>query len=188
MKEQRMKSTPCDIDTLYDRYSRRLFHTALRIVGSTMEAEEAMQDTFLKFDRAGRRPDTEAQTEAWLVKTCVRTAIDRLRRNRKRRLFLAELGESDRLSAQDEIRTGAGWSDFLSDPAGETADRIARIKEGMERLPDGSRLILSLYLFEGYDYAEIAEITGLKASSVRSQYVRAKMKLLENLRHDGSFA
>ena len=46
-----MKGTSCDIDTLYDRYSRRLFHTALRIVGDAMEAEEAMQDAFLKFAR-----------------------------------------------------------------------------------------------------------------------------------------
>ena len=53
-----MKGTSCDIDTLYDRYSRRLFHTALRIVGDAMEAEEAMQDAFLKFARMRSCPQT----------------------------------------------------------------------------------------------------------------------------------
>ena len=124
-----MKGTSCDIDTLYDRYSRRLFHTALRIVGDAMEAEEAMQDAFLKFARMRPCP-------------------------------------------QD-------------DSAGEAAVRVARIKAGLNELPDGCRLILSLCLFEGYDYAEIAEITGLKTSSVRSQYTRAKGKLLEKLQRDG---
>ena len=53
------------------------------------------------------------------------------------------------------------------------------------RLPAGYRAVLSLLLFEGYDYEEAAEITGLKASSVRSQYVRAKARLLEILKKDG---
>lgn len=180
-----MKETSCDIDTLYDRYSRRLFHTALRIVGDVMEAEEVMQDTFLKFLRIRQRPQTVPQTEAWLTKTCVRGAIDRLRRRRKRASFLSELSESGRLSAEDESRSESGWSDLLNDSAGEAAVWIARIKAGMNELSDGCRLILSLCLFEGYDYAEIAEITGLKVSSVRSQYVRGKAKLLEKLQHDG---
>ena len=167
-----MKGTSCDIDTLYDRYSRRLFHTALRIVGDAMEAEEAMQDAFLKFARMRSCPQTAPQIEAWLVKTCVRGAIDRLRRRRKRASFLSELSESGRLPAED-------------DSAGEAAVWVARIKAGLNELPDGCRLILSLCLFEGYDYAEIAEITGLKTSSVRSQYTRAKGKLLEKLQRDG---
>ena len=180
-----MKGTSCDIDTLYDRYSRRLFHTALRIVGDAMEAEEAMQDAFLKFARMRSCPQTAPQIEAWLVKTCVRGAIDRLRRRRKRASFLSELSESGRLPAEDKSRDESGWSELLDDSAGEAAVRVARIKAGLNELPDGCRLILSLCLFEGYDYAEIAEITGLKTSSVRSQYTRAKGKHLEKLQRDG---
>ncbi|MFR5871946.1 MAG: sigma factor [Alistipes sp.] len=55
--------------------------------GDAMEAEEAMQDAFLKFARMRSCPQTAPQIEAWLVKTCVRGAIDRLRRRRKRRRF-----------------------------------------------------------------------------------------------------
>lgn len=156
-----------------------------RIVGDAMEAEEAMQDAFLKFARMRSCPQTAPQTEAWLVKTCVRGAIDRLRLRRKRASFLSELSESGRLPAEDKSRGESGWSELLDDSAGEAAVRVARIKAGLNELPDGCRLILSLCLFEGYDYAEIAEITGLKTSSVRSQYTRAKGKLLEKLQRDG---
>lgn len=90
-----------------------------------------------------------------------------------------------RLPAEDKSRGESGWSELLDDSAGEAAVRVARIKAGLNELPDGCRLILSLCLFEGYDYAEIAEITGLKTSSVRSQYTRAKGKLLEKLQRDG---
>ena len=143
------------------------------------------QDAFLKFARMRSCPQTAPQIEAWLVKTCVRGAIDRLRRRRKRASFLSELSESGRLPAEDKSRDESGWSELLDDSAGEAAVRVARIKAGLNELPDGCRLILSLCLFEGYDYAEIAEITGLKTSSVRSQYTRAKGKLLEKLQRDG---
>ena len=56
---------------------------------------------------------------------------------------------------------------------------IEAIKESLLLLPDSYRLILSLHLFEGYDYEEIADITGLKQSSIRSQYLRARRRLAE---------
>lgn len=159
-----MKVFLSDIDSLYDRYSGRLFHTSLRIVGDRTEAEQIMHDTLLKWLRRspagpvpGATPDSasDGRIEAWLVKVCVRASIDAIRRRRTlRRLF----------------------------PERSLAERIRR---GMSRLPAGYRAVLSLLLFEGYDYEEAAEITGLKASSVRSQYVRAKARLLEILKKDG---
>jgi RNA polymerase sigma-70 factor (ECF subfamily) len=51
----------------------------------------------------------------------------------------------------------------------------------MELLPDGYRIVFSLYFIEGYDHDEIAEITGISASTSRSQLARARKKLLELL-------
>ncbi|MBR7157761.1 MAG: sigma-70 family RNA polymerase sigma factor, partial [Bacteroidales bacterium] len=56
---------------------------------------------------------------------------------------------------------------------------VDSIKKALLLLPDGYRLILSLHLFEGYDYEEISQITGLKESSISSQYLRAKKRLTE---------
>lgn len=55
------------------------------------------------------------------------------------------------------------------------------VKDVMQTLADGYRVILSLVLFEGYDYEEIAQITGIKEVSVRTQYIRGKARLIEEL-------
>ena len=56
------------------------------------------------------------------------------------------------------------------------------IKQTIQQLPDGYRTVLSLYLFEGYDHEEIAGILGVAQSTVRTQYIRAKQKLLQLLK------
>ena len=59
---------------------------------------------------------------------------------------------------------------------------VDMIKQTMQQLPDGYRTVLSLYLFEGYDHEEISEILGVAQSTVRTQYKRAKQKLLQLLK------
>ena len=177
-----MENSSCDIDSLYEKYASRLYHTSLRIVGDSMDAEEVMHDTLMKFVRIEEPPPTLPQQEAWLVKVCVRASIDVLRRKKKRMIPLSEFGDTRKATVPDPE---AGWADFLNDAAVATTDKIGRIRAGIEKLSGKSRLVLSLLLFEGYDYDEIAGITGLKVSSVRAQYVRAKAKLLEKLQHHG---
>ncbi len=60
-----------------------------------------------------------------------------------------------------------------------------QVKEAINGLADGYRLVLSLVLFEGYDYEEIAKITGLKEVSVRTQYIRGKARVIEELEKYG---
>ena len=172
-----------DIEPLYDRYGERLFRTSLRIVGDRTDAEEAMHDTLLRFARTRNVPGTAPQTEAWLVKTCVRLSIDRLRKTKRLKACTDELESPRILRAAETAETG--WSDFLHDPETETSVKIERIRTGIASLAEGYRLILSLYLFEGFDSDEIAELVGIKASTVRSQYARAKTKLLEKLGNHG---
>ena len=59
---------------------------------------------------------------------------------------------------------------------------VDMIRQTMQQLPDGYRTVLSLYLFEGYDHEEISEILGVAQSTVRTQYIRAKQKLLKLLK------
>ena len=58
---------------------------------------------------------------------------------------------------------------------------VKDIKQAMTQLPDGSRLIFSLYLLEGYDHREIAQILNVSESNSKSQYMRAKRKVKEIL-------
>ena len=58
---------------------------------------------------------------------------------------------------------------------------VANVKQAIEQLPDGYRMVLSLYLLEGYDHGEIAEILGISESTSKSQFNRSKKKLKEIL-------
>ncbi|MCR6718887.1 MAG: sigma-70 region 4 domain-containing protein [Chitinophagaceae bacterium] len=59
---------------------------------------------------------------------------------------------------------------------------VERIKTAMATLPDGYRVVLSMHLLEGYDYDEIAEVLALSASTIRTQFMRGKQKLLQTLK------
>ncbi len=162
--------------TLYNRYAGKLYAVCLYLIGHKEEAEEAMQDAFLKIfsglDRLwlDKLPDNEPQYEAWMRKIAVHTAIDYLR---KKELVWEEIPEN-----YAEMETGE------EDREEEVALSIARIKENILRLPDGYRVVLSLYLFDGYDMEEIASILHLQPASVRSQYLRAKRKLLNLIKNE----
>lgn len=149
---------------LYKQFAQRLYIACLRITGNAPEAEEAMQDTFLKiFSRLDQYHDGQC-FEAWMHRIAIHTAIDYVRRQKP---------EWEELS------------DKYTEPEPEGPDEediqysVAQVKEATRKLPDGYRVILSLYLFEGYDMEEIASILKIQPPSVRSQYLRAKRKLLE---------
>ncbi len=151
---------------LYQRYARQLYVACLRITGNTSEAEEAMQDAFLKILTRIDQYHDEPCFEGWIKRIAIHTAIDYVRRQTPE---LVEL--PDRLPEPEEEETD------------EEAERytVERVKEAMTKLPAGYRVVLSLYLFEGYDMEEIASILKIQPPSVRSQYLRAKRKLLDTL-------
>lgn len=156
---------------LYRRYAPRLYASCLRIVGNPPEAEEATQDAFLKILTHMEQYRDGQCFEAWMSRIAVHTAIDYVRRQSPE---MEEL--TDRLPEP------------LPDEAEEEREAeiqytVARVKAAIGDLPAGCRVVLSLYLFEGYDMEEIASILGIQPASVRSQYLRAKQKLIELLKN-----
>lgn len=138
-----------------------------RITGNSQEAEEVMQDAFLKIlTRIGTYRE-DISFEAWIQRITVRTALDHIRRSRPP--VWEEL--TDRCSVPEE------------EPEEEPLYSVQEIKACMEKLPSGYRIILSLVLFEGYDAEEIAGILGIRPASVRSQYMRARKKLQNLIIH-----
>ncbi len=150
----------------YRSHSKAVYNTALRIVRDPEEAEEIMQDTFMKFFTKGVPELSETRKAAWLRTTCIRMGIDLLRR-RKKGLELVV--------------------DRMPDEAEEEADLpegidVMRIRSAMERLPHPYSLILDLILIEGMDYAGIARMTGQKEVTLRSWYSRGRAKLIKELK------
>ena len=148
---------------LYERYARLLFATCYRILANTEEAEEATQDSFLKIFTHLDQYHEEQNLEGWMRKVAIHTAIDYVRqRSEEMELLTDNLPDLAEEEEEEEPRYS-----------------VEQVRKAMEQLPNGYRVILSLYLFEGYDMEEIAQILHLKPASVRSQYLRGKRKLIE---------
>ncbi len=155
---------------IYKLYYKAMYNTSLRIVNDTMEAEDIMQESFLS---AFEKIETYSGTVsfgAWLKKIVINRSLDAL--GKRKAVF-------------EDIESHAGLRDESSDDMikyEELDVKVEEVKEAIEQLPDGYRVILSLYLLEGYDHDEIAEILSISSSTSRSQLSRAKQKLISELR------
>lgn len=161
--------------TFYRTHARRLFNISMRILRDSGAAEDVMQETILKYLTSDIQPLGEAKAAAWLNKACIRSSIDALRKNKREQLFLNEYAASEQAveaESQQEDMTDV---------------EVGRVKKAMAELKDPYRLILNLALIEGLDYDEIAEVTGQSQGTIRTQFSRGKVKLLEILkRYDGT--
>jgi len=155
---------------IYKLYYKAMYNTSLRIVNNTMEAEDIMQESFLS---AFEKIDTYSGTVsfgAWLKRIVINRSLDAL--GKRKAVF-------------EDIETHIGIRDESSDENDRNEDldvKINEVKDAIEHLPDGYRVILSLYLLEGYDHDEIAEILNISSSTSRSQLSRARQKLLSELK------
>jgi len=158
-----------------------MYNVCLRIVNHDAEAEDVLQDAFI--DAFGHINSFRGQSTfgAWLKQIVVNRAINHLR---SRRLDLVNLDEQ--LGAEGSREDGETGKCFdLADT--ETTDdtdvvlEVERVRRAMALLPEGYRVVLSLYLFEGYDHEEIGQVLGISEVTSRSQYLRGKKRLLELL-------
>ncbi len=156
---------------IYRRYYRAMFNASMRIVNNRFEAEDVMQEAFLKaFENMGQFRG-EVTFGAWLKRIVINRSVDALRKMNKLPTEPLENHAAEKFSEINE-------QEYAEAGPGD----IHRIKEEIFRLPEGYRIVLSLYLLEGYDHDEIGEILGISPSTSRSQYSRAKHKLLRNLK------
>ena len=158
---------------LYELYSKAMFNTAYRITGNREEAEDMLQEAFSDCFRNIGSYRTDSTFGAWLKSIVINRCISRLR---KREAELVYIEDYSRHEMQEEEPREVTWPD------------PAAIARAVERLPDGYRVVFSLYLLEGYDHTEISQILGISESTSKTQYLRAKEKLkkiLISMRTDG---
>jgi RNA polymerase sigma factor (sigma-70 family) len=157
--------------TVYSMYYRAMYHSCLRIIKDVSTAEDVMQEAFLTaFEKIGSFKG-ESAFGAWLKKIVIHKSLDEIKK--KRPVFDSLENAYEAFSIEDE--------GFDEDKEMDLTGKINRIKQALNLLPDGYRIIVSLYLFEGYDHEEISGILGITESTSRSQFSRAKHKLLELL-------
>ena len=150
---------------LYKLYYKPMYSVCMRLINQADEAEDVMQEAFLN---AFRNIDTyrgEVSFGAWLKRIVINRSLDHLK---KKKLKLEKINEK---TAQ------------IADYQMEMKEvNVEVIKNTIQQLPDGYRVVLSLFLIEGYDHEEISQILGITNSNSRTQFLRAKNKLRELLK------
>ncbi len=156
---------------LYKLYYKAMYNTSYRILNNRMEAEDAMQESFLKaFDKI-ETYSGKVSFGAWLKRIVINQSLDELKKNKIDDRFIEDEGVKLKETAEEDENDET-----------EKNFNIDDIKEAMNDLPDGYRIVLSLYLLEGYDHDEISQILNISSSTSRSQYTRAKNKLKKQLK------
>lgn len=155
---------------LYQLYSQAMYNICIRMLKDVSDAEDILQNSFVDVFTKLHYFRFESSIGAWIKRIVVNNCINFLK---KRRLQIVEMGERD----FSEPTQSEDWRDIPF--------TVERINEAINFLPDGYRVVLSLYLLEGYDHQEIGEILNISASTSKSQYSRAKKKLRELLKKNG---
>ena len=140
-----------------------MMNTAKRMVGD--EAEDVLQEAFLSAFQNIDRYRADATFGLWLKRIVVNKSISLL--NKRKGLEFEEIQDFNQ--------------SFEELSVSEEALEVKKIKKAVSQLPDGFRTVLTLYLFEGYDHKEIAQILQITESTSKSQYNRAKKRLKQLL-------
>lgn len=148
-----------------------MYNTCLRIVNDSLEAEDIMQESFLKAFEKIQTYKGEVSFGAWLKRIVINHSLDELR---KRKLDMESIEDS-----LFELKEKKDEKEIFKEE--ELKIKAEEIKDEINKLPDGYRIVLSLYLIEGYDHDEISEILNISSSTSRSQCARAKQKLLKRI-------
>jgi RNA polymerase sigma-70 factor (ECF subfamily) len=150
---------------LYQLYSKAMFNICLRMLKNEADAEDILQNSFIDVFTKLDTFRFQSTIGAWIKRIVINNCINFLK---KRRLYFEEITE--RIGDQTEPPTEE-----------EPTLSVQTIKDAIVQLPDGYRVVFSLYQMEGYDHKEIAEILNVSEQTSKSQYSRARKKLRELL-------
>lgn len=158
---------PAAYHQLYKLYKRSMFNTSYRIVNNIEEAEDILQEAFVNAFKNLRHYRGDSTFGAWLKRIVINKAITQVKKKRMERF-----PEDERWDVREEEEVDV----FDGFPF-----TVEKVRQAIQKLPEGYRMVLSLYLLEGYDHQEIGEILGISESTSKSQFNRSKKKLKELL-------
>jgi RNA polymerase sigma factor (sigma-70 family) len=152
-------------DVIHDRYRQRLLaYTRQMLGGARTDAEDVLQDVFLRAYRALRHDDRPVTLRAWLYRVAHNRCVDHLRRPEPPAAEVFELSRAPERDPSDET---------------ERREDLRRLVQDMQRLPDQQRSALLMREIDGLSYAELADVLGTTVPAVKSLLVRARIGLVE---------
>ncbi|MBS1486667.1 MAG: sigma-70 family RNA polymerase sigma factor [Bacteroidetes bacterium] len=150
---------------LYDRYSRRLMAICLRYCRTRAEAEDVLQETFLKIFASLRTFRFESKLETWMTRITINTALN----FQRQRLYLLPMVDVTEIQLMED--ENVSLADF----------HFSELIKIVQALPDGCRIVFNLFAIEGYVHSEIASMLNISEGTSKSQLFRARTLLREKI-------
>jgi RNA polymerase sigma factor (sigma-70 family) len=168
--ERCKKNDPQAQRLLYDFFKSKLMGLCRRYAASHEEAQDVLQESFIKIFSKIHQLETSEKLESWMKSVVVRTAIDQYHKQKAREIIFDRIEEKafkveDQVSSLDTVT-----DEFLI--------------QVVNSLPAGCRMVFNLFAIEGYSHAEIAAMLAVTEGTSRSQYHHAKMLLKEKLKSE----
>ncbi|HEX5171630.1 MAG TPA: RNA polymerase sigma factor [Cyclobacteriaceae bacterium] len=155
---------------LYERYCRKMMVVCLRYSKSTLEAEDVLQEAFVKVFQAIKDFRQEAKLETWITRIMVNTALNAQRK----KLYLYPMVDVEEIS-------------LPIDEASLSGINFNQLLEMIQGLPQGCQVVFNLFAIEGFSHKEIAEMLGISEGTSKSQYSRARSLLQSKLLKESSY-
>lgn len=148
---------------MYDLYCEAMYTICVRMLNNREDAEDVLQESFISAFKNVHQYSGKVSFGSWLRRIVINGCIATLK---KRNHNLIPLAERDLPEEQSEEET-------------EITCTVETIKKAISELADGYRVILSLYLFEDYSHKMIADKLNISEGTSKSQYLRARKRLME---------
>lgn len=155
---------------LYERYSRKMIVVCLRYSKTTAEAEDILQEGFVKVFQGIKNFRQESKLETWITRIMVNTALNQQRK----KLYLFPMVDVEEL-------------DLPEDEVSISSIHFTQLLEMIQSLPQGCQIVFNLFAIEGYNHKEIAALLQISEGTSKSQYARARSLLQQKLLKESSY-
>jgi RNA polymerase sigma-70 factor (ECF subfamily) len=155
---------------LYERYSRKMTAVCLRYSKTTAEAEDILQEAFVKVFQGIKNFRQESKLETWITRIMVNTALNQQRK----KLYLFPMVDVEEL-------------DLPEDEVSISSIHFSQLLEMIQALPQGCQIVFNLFAIEGYNHKEIAALLQISEGTSKSQYARARSLLQQKLLKESSY-
>jgi RNA polymerase sigma factor (sigma-70 family) len=161
-----VKGNPRAQRMLFDRFSSKMLGVCLRYAKDSEQADDILQDGFVKVFTKLKDFKNEGSLEGWIRRVMVNTALDQIRKNGK------TLGDV----SVDDVQYKIENNDHIAEQL--MAEDLLKLINSM---PDGYKVVFNMFAIEGYTHNEIADTLGISESTSKSQYSRARAYLRERI-------
>lgn len=152
---------------LLERYSRPLYSLIVQIVGCPEDAEEVLQDVFLKAFRSLNSYKRESKFSTWLYRIAYNTAISSTRKKKQEFLYIEESAINN---VPDER------ADTVITPE-DNEEQIIRLSEAIDKLSGEEKALITLFYYEGKSMEEVGEVLKISVSNVKVRLHRTRKKI-----------